>query len=443
MKLLYNWLLIIILVGLAIITAVWLQNNQGFVTIFMMGYEIETPLWVLAVIILFIISLFLTISKVISNLKFWRKKTKLKRNADNKQVALSEAASIISEFSVGNLEGAKQHLNSFAKLVGKDNALYNLLNLHFEAKQGNNLTLNNLEKYPETKFLAYGVKVNEAIEQNNNQSALYYVKQAYEMRPDDSHIFIQYFGLLLENNDFLQAENILKNAAKRKIIDKKTSNRFYAIYYFLRSKYDNTAPNGDEYLVEGMQQELLEQSFDEDVSFIPAYEWIIQCSKTNKKQAWKALKNSWKKKPSSQLTDIMLQYLADENIFRNFQKVAKYHPENLETQIALARSAMYAEQYELARNYLKAALIIAPQKRVYELLAKLEEDGFNDEKAATTWLKQVNSAQPDPVWNCSNCGSLHSEWQLKCDNCNSFVSIEFNNNNKAIKHTNNQLFYLN
>jgi HemY protein len=441
MKLLYRWLVMVIVIGLAAFATMWVQNHQGVVQIVMLGYQIEVPVWVMMAafsVVILAVTMFLW---ALMRLKFWRKKHALQSQLRNKNKGLSEITTIISAFSVGDLLEAQQHLKMLAKIAGQDNALYQLLNLHLQAKQGGNPSLGTLEQYPETKFLSYSAKINEAIAQQDALNALQYAKQAYEMRPDNAKIALQYFGLLLQANDFASANAVLQNMRKKRIFAKEKLQELQAIAYYVEYEHedkqwkisngDEPPPSHDGY------DECLFRAFEACPSFVPAFLHII--AKYSKKRAWKDWQKAWRKKPQPQLTQIMMEYFANEQIMKNLSKL-QVQEGDIEVQLALANAAMFLKHYDVARNHLKAALAISSQRRVYELLAQLEENGFDDAKAASGWLKQMAGAQENPHWACTNCGHIHGQWQLQCDACHSFASVEFGA--AKTNHFNTPLFYL-
>jgi uncharacterized membrane-anchored protein len=428
MKLLYRWLVTVLVVGAAAFATIWVQNHQGLVQIVMLGYQIEVPVWVMIIAFSLVLLVVTMVLWALMRLKFWRKKHVLQSQLRNQTKGLSEVTTIISAFSVGDLSEAQQHLKMLARSIGQDNALYQLLNLHLQAKQGSNPSLNTLEQYPETKLLSLNTKVNEAIMQKDLSAALEYAKQAYEMRSDNAKIALQYFGLLVQANDFSGANAMLQNMRKKRIFSKEKLQELQAIAYYLDYEHedkqwkinngDEPPPSHDGY------DEYLWIAFEANPSFVPAYLHIVTATEYSKKYAWKLWQKAWRHKPQPQLTQIMMEYLADEHIMQKLGKLDGQEG-NIEVQLALANAAMFLKQYDIARNHLKAALAISPQRRVYELLATLEEQGFNDDKAASGWLKQMAGAQENPNWACTNCGHVHAKWQLQCDNCHAFVAIEF------------------
>ena len=48
-----------------------------------------------------------------------------------------------------------------------------------------------------------------------------------------------------------------------------------------------------------------------------------------------------------------------------------------------------------------------------------------DLEASREWLKMAAFAEPDSVWNCSNCGQVAADWDPLCKQCGTFDSLEW------------------
>src|SRR5207302_4364626 len=83
-------------------------------------------------------------------------------------------------------------------------------------------------------------------------------------------------------------------------------------------------------------------------------------------------------------------------------------PGNSEAALAVARAALDAQEFAIARDAL-APLLDAPSKRVAILMAQLERMQQGDEGRAREWMARALTARRDPAWTADAFVSEH--WQ--------------------------------
>jgi len=89
------------------------------------------------------------------------------------------------------------------------------------------------------------------------------------------------------------------------------------------------------------------------------------------------------------------------------QKFVKLRPGNVESALALARAAIDAQAFDVARTVLEPLLIV-PTQRVALLMAELEEAEHNDAGRARAWTARAVHAAHDPVWTAD--GYVSETW---------------------------------
>jgi len=80
---------------------------------------------------------------------------------------------------------------------------------------------------------------------------------------------------------------------------------------------------------------------------------------------------------------------------------------HLEAALALARAALDAQEYALARETLQP-LTVAPTRRVAALMAELEQQQHGDEGRAREWMARALNARRDPAWTAD--GFVCDHW---------------------------------
>ncbi len=114
----------------------------------------------------------------------------------------------------------------------------------------------------------------------------------------------------------------------------------------------------------------------------------------------KVLRATWAKHPHPELAELILRADADGNAERAYERVrdtvgpAANHVENA---VALARSAIAAQRFDVAREALTAHIDAQPQQRVCALMAQIE-DAADDKGRVKEWLARALNAARDPMW---------------------------------------------
>ncbi len=89
------------------------------------------------------------------------------------------------------------------------------------------------------------------------------------------------------------------------------------------------------------------------------------------------------------------------------QALAAKSPGDVEAALAVARAALDAQEFAIARTAL-SPLIAAPTKRVAALMAELEEREHGDEGRAREWMTRALNARRDPAWTAD--GFVSERW---------------------------------
>lgn len=89
------------------------------------------------------------------------------------------------------------------------------------------------------------------------------------------------------------------------------------------------------------------------------------------------------------------------------QALAVKAPGNAEAALAVARAALDAQEFVVARDAL-APLLDTPTKRVAALMAQLERMQHGDEGRAREWMTRAFSARRDPAWTAD--GFVSERW---------------------------------
>jgi HemY protein len=89
------------------------------------------------------------------------------------------------------------------------------------------------------------------------------------------------------------------------------------------------------------------------------------------------------------------------------EALAAKAPGNVEAALAVARAALDAQEFAIARSAL-SSLVVAPTRRVAALMAELEERQHGDTGRAREWMTRALHARRDPAWTAD--GFVSERW---------------------------------
>jgi HemY protein len=130
----------------------------------------------------------------------------------------------------------------------------------------------------------------------------------------------------------------------------------------------------------------------------------------DRRRAARIVEAAWRANPHPDLAEAYAHLQsgasARERLSR-VQSLAEKAPGNVEGALAVARAAMDAQEFAIARRTL-TPLAIVPSQRVAMLMAELEEKEHGDEGRAREWMTRAVRAKPDPAWTAD--GSRSDRW---------------------------------
>ena len=120
----------------------------------------------------------------------------------------------------------------------------------------------------------------------------------------------------------------------------------------------------------------------------------------NPRKALKVLKASWAQSPHPDLAEVAGNAKPSDNDEDRFERVRDLvgKPDaHLEAGFALARAAIAAKRWDVAKTALENHIADQPQARVCGLMAQIE-DGQGDKGRSREWLTRALHAPRDPIW---------------------------------------------
>ena len=139
-----------------------------------------------------------------------------------------------------------------------------------------------------------------------------------------------------------------------------------------------------------------------DPSLVPAalVAARIHIANGSPKKAVKVIRETWALSPHPDLAEVLAQQKPGDSPETRFERIRDLTREKdggLEAAYALARAAVKAQRWDVARETLKPYLEDHPQARICALMADIEE-GQGDKGRVREWLARALHAPRDPMW---------------------------------------------
>jgi len=115
----------------------------------------------------------------------------------------------------------------------------------------------------------------------------------------------------------------------------------------------------------------------------------------------KILETVWAKSPHPEVADIYIHARpgdATHDRLTRAKKLRRLKPNNAESELAVARAALDAGEYQEARAAAEAAVRLDPREGAFLLLADIEEAETGDQGRVRHWLAKAVRAPRDPAW---------------------------------------------
>lgn len=168
------------------------------------------------------------------------------------------------------------------------------------------------------------------------------------------------------------------------------------------------------------------QAWRDDPSLAPAVlAYARRLRETGREnRALAAIRHSWSIAPQPDLADFALAPITDPlQRTQAAQKLTEANPEHTESRLLLARTALEAGLTGEARRHAESAVAAGlNQRRLWLLLAEIEAAEGADQRDA---LRRAAIADPDPIWRCTACHTVHTAWHPACPDCFAVGSLRW------------------
>ncbi|MCW8916383.1 MAG: heme biosynthesis protein HemY [Magnetovibrio sp.] len=407
---------------------IWVTDNPGDVSLNWGGWQIETSAGVLAggVVMLTIVAALVY--------RFWLFLTRApgqigsayrERRSRKGYKALTKGMVAVA---AGDAEESRRQVQRADGLLGEPPLTLLLkaqsAQLNGDEKAAETFFTTMLEE-PEMEFLGLRGLLNQAIKRGDDVAALELARRAQALKPKSEWLAETLFDLEARAGTWVAAEDALKHMGKLTGPSKGETKHAQAIVALGQSLEAEKAGDPTK------SMKLAEKAVSLDTSLTAAAKRLakIYIHRGHTKKAQGTVEKAWGLSPHPDLVELYYTACKVDNPFdkvKAMEALTSHKPGHFEGHIALAEAALEAELWGQARTHLGAVMEAGHETRkVFSLMAALEEQEHGDANQARHWLARAAVADADSAWVCADCGYVQADWSAHCSKCNGFDTMHW------------------
>lgn len=405
-------LLIYILAVLAFaIGFAWLAERPGDLVLNWQGQRIETSLMFAVAVIVSLMALIMfswwLIRSVLASPQMITRYFRA-RKRDRGYQALSTG--LIAAGSGDAATARKMTQRTIGLLSADQEPLIHLLDAQTALIEGKNdearAKFEAMSEDPETRELGLRGLYLEARRLGALEAAQHYAEQAAETAPHLPWAAEAALAFKSAEGAWDDALRILEKQRAARVIDKAAADRKKAV--LLTARATDKLEGGD---VSGARTDGLEAN-RLAATLVPAALVAAQAlfRENNLSKGSRILEKLWKSAPHPEVAEAYVHARPGDSTHDRLKRAQKLeglkrnHRESLQ---AVARAALDAQEFKLAREKAEAASRMGPCESIYLLLADIEEADTGDQGRVRHWLAQAVRAPRDEAWTADGYVSDH------------------------------------
>jgi HemY protein len=401
-------LIFIVIVSLVAVAAVWLADRPGDVAITWQGQLIETSVMVLvsAVVAAAALAIFLWgILSAIVRAPAERRRRLRERRSGRGFLALSRGLVAVAS---GDARAARRFADEASRIV-PDEPLALLLAAQASQLSGDReaaeRTFRAMAARPDTRLLALHGLFIEAQRRGDGTTARFYAEEAASQTSVPAWAGHAVFAAACAAGDWTGALERLHRNMKSGLVDRAAYTRQRAVLLTARAL---AAEEHDREAARALALEAIGLA----PTFVPAAALAgrLLGEAGELRKAARIVETAWKANPHPDIAETHAHLRPGDSARERLARVralAQLAPGHVESALAVARAALDAQEFAVAREAL-APLLVAPTQRVAVLMAEIEERQHGDEGRAREWMARAVRAWRDPAWTAD--GIVSDRW---------------------------------
>ena len=402
-------ILFLLLIALGAAGAAWVAEQTGDVVLSWGAWRVQTtlPVFVLALGITVVAAMMLW--AIVRTL--WGTPDRLRRNRRERRQARGRHAVTQGLLAIGHGDSsaARMHAETARKHAANDPLA---LLLHAQSAQldgdreGAQRAFRAMAEREDTRLLGLRGLFIEAQRADDPVAAVMVAEEALKLSPSSSWASHAVLGFCCAKGDWAGALKILDNNQSAGLIDKATYRRQRGVLLTARALE-----------FEKVDRDLSRASVTEAIKLAPTLvPAAVLASKFESeahqvRRSMRIVETAWLAQPHPDLADayahVKLGDSARQRLVR-VQTLAAKAPGHIEGALAIARAAIDASEFTVAREAL-APFIAQPTQRVAMLMAEIERTEHGDSGRARAWTLRAVRALHDPAWTAD--GYVSDRWR--------------------------------
>ena len=402
-------ILFLLLIALGAAGATWVAEQTGDVMLSWGGWRVQTtlPVFVLALGITVVSAMMLW--AILRGM--WRTPERLRRGRRERRHARGRHAITQGLLAIGHGDStaARMHAEAARKHAAHDPLA---LLLHAQSAQldgdreGAQRAFRAMAEREDTRLLGLRGLFIEAQRADDPVAAVMVAEEALKLSPSSSWASHAVLGFCCAKGDWAGALKILDNNQSAGLIDKSTYRRQRGVLLTARALE-----------LEKVDRDLSRESVAEAIKLAPTLvPAAVLASKYESeahqvRRSMRIVETAWLAQPHPDLADayahVKLGDSARQRLVR-VQTLAAKAPGHIEGALAIARAAIDASEFAIAREAL-APFIAQPTQRVAMLMAEIERTEHGDSGRARAWTLRAVRALHDPAWTAD--GYVSDRWR--------------------------------
>ena len=413
--------------AVAMLAAVWIAEQPGSVTAEFHGWRLDTTVGMLGVLVLALMALgvigWLVYRWIVgapgSLIDGWFD--------SRRRRGYRELTHGLAAVAAGDGEEAQKHARKAEKLLDEP-SLTLLLSAQAAQLAGDRIAANQaftaMLEDQQMAFLGLRGLIAQALKDGDQVRALGFAKRAFELRPQTPWVVHSLFDMQAQLGDWKAAQDTLDAGLRRKVVTADKGRALKAVLLLERSLMAEREGRADEATA------FAREAFSLAPERIPVTRRLAerQLAAGDGKRAQKTIERGWALAPHPDLAELYLRAAGESDALKRVgvvRRLAAVKPEDIESQLALARAALEAGLWGEARRHLETAGGAHPPVRVCRLMAEVEERAGADRAKARDWLARASDAPADRTWRCAACGAHHVAWHPVCESCGAFATLQW------------------
>lgn len=389
----------------------WLAERPGEMVITFAGMRYEVTLMVAAVVIVAVVATVMIIWWLLKSL--WNSPRAVSRYFRARKRDRGYQSLSTGMIAAGAGDGALAHdmARQASKLLNSDQEpLLHLLEAQASLLDGDHDAARRkfeaMLDDPETRVLALRGLYLEAERLKDQNAARHYAEEAAEQAPQLTWAANATLEMKTADGDWEGALGLLERQKSARRIEKPAYDRRRAVLLTARAM---AIVDGDPGTARSAALEANRLAPDLVPAATTAAAALFRLNDLRKGS--KLLETMWKKQPHPDIADAYVHARAGDSAAdrlkraQRLQSIKQNHPESM---MAVARAALEAHDFKLARQSVETVLRLQASEGAYLLLADIEEQETGDQGRIRQWLSSAVRAPRDAAWTAD--GYVSEVW---------------------------------